>query len=360
MSAAKEVQTRLEQDPRSDAKAAGLRYVDSDEVGWQRKRWGKGFTYLDMEGKHIKAGPARERIEALAIPPAWEAVWICADENGHIQATGRDAKGRKQYIYHRRWQELRNQNKYSRLIQFGRTLPEIRARVNQDLRKHGVARERVLAVIVRLLQESMIRVGNPEYARDNGSYGLTTMRAEHLELNGAHLRFEFKGKSGKMQSADVRDPRAARVVRQLQELPGQELFQYLDDDGERRVVESGDVNAYVNGATSGEARFTAKDFRTWGGTCEAVRVLKEMGPADDERAVKSNIVALYKQVAECLGNTPAVCKAYYVHPAIPAAYRQGNFFEVYEQVEKGGVNEGEEGLRVAERVALELLRLARE
>lgn len=350
----------MERDPRSHAKAAGLRYVDSDEPGWQRKRWGRGFTYLDLQGNHIGQGAERERIEALAIPPAWEEVWICADENGHIQATGRDARGRKQYIYHARWQELRNQTKYSRMIQFGQALPEIRERVDQDLRKHGIVRERVLAAVVRLLQDSMIRVGNPEYARDNGSFGLTTMRAEHLELNGTRLRFEFKGKSGKMQSADVRDPRLARVARQLQELPGQEVFQYIDDDGERRMVESGDVNAYVNEATSGDARFTAKDFRTWGGTSEAVRVLAQMGPAADEKEAEANIVALYKEVAECLGNTPAVCKAYYVHPAIPAAYRRGQFFEVYEAVSRASAGDEQAWLSVDEQVALELLRLARD
>ncbi len=342
----------VERDPRSDARAAGLRYVDSDEPGWQRKRWGKGFTYLDLEGKHIAKGPARERIESLVIPPAWEEVWICPNENGHIQATGRDAKGRKQYIYHTRWQELRNQNKYERMIRFGESLPRIRARIDQDLRRHGASRERVLAAVVRLLQESMIRVGNPEYTRDNDSYGLTTMLAEHIELNGARLRFEFKGKSGKMQSVHVQDPRVARVVRQLQELPGQKLFQYIDDDGQRRVVESGDVNAYVNAAIEGEERFTAKDFRTWGGTCEAVRALLEMGPASGEKEVEANIVRLYKEVAECLGNTPAVCREFYVHPAVPSAYRQSDFFDVARKVKR---RKRKQWLRLEEEMALELL-----
>ena len=348
----------MDSDPRAAAAAAGLRYVHSDDPGFRRKRWGRGFTYLDLQGKHIGEGPERERIEALAIPPAWTDVWICAREDGHIQATGRDAKGRKQYIYHARWQEMRNQTKFSRLYLFGQALPEIRARVDQDLRKHGAARERVLAAVVRLLQESMIRVGNPEYARDNGSYGLTTMRGEHVELKGTRLHFEFKGKSGKMQSADVRDPRVARVVRQLQELPGQALFQYMDDEGERWVVESGDVNAYVNTANSAEERFSAKDFRTWGGTCQAVRILREMGAPADEKEADANIVELYKRVAECLGNTAAVCREYYVHPAVPSAYRNGLFFEVCDEEESSLADErldATERLDTAERVTLALL-----
>lgn len=344
----------VRKDPQLDAKAAGLRYVDSEEPGWQRKPWGRGFTYLDLDGNHLGDGAERDRIEQLVIPPAWTDVWICPDENGHIQATGRDAKGRKQYIYHARWQELRNENKFARMIQFGLALPEIRARVDQDLRRHGVSRERVLAAVVRLLQESMIRVGNPEYARDNGSFGLTTMLADHLELSGTRLQFEFKGKSGKMQNAEVRDPRLARVVRQLQELPGQELFQYVDDDGQRRVVESGDVNAYVNEATDRPERFSAKDFRTWGGTCEAVRFLQEIGPPANEKEAEANIVALYKEVAECLGNTPAVCREYYVHPVVAHAYRRGTFFDVCKKVAR---RKRKEWLRLEEEIALALLEM---
>ena len=343
----------VETDPQSAAKAAHLRYVDTSEPGYRRKPWGRGFTYLDLEGRHIKNGPERERIENLAIPPAWNDVWICPDENCHIQATGRDAKGRKQYIYHERWQEVRNETKFARMYLFGQALPQIRQQIDQDLRKHGATRERVLAAIVRLLQESMIRVGNMEYARENNSYGLTTLHEDHIELNGTQLYFEFKGKSGKMQRGKVRDPRVARVVRQLQELPGQELFQYVDDEGRRRVVESGDVNEYVNKAADSDEKFTAKDFRTWGGTCEAVRVLHEMGPPAGEKEANANVVELYKRVAECLGNTAAVCREYYVHPAMARAYRQGTLFAVWDQV----TNEpGDEWLRPEERAVVELLR----
>lgn len=346
--------TAVAEDPRLAAEVADLRYVDTDEPGWRRKRWGRGFTYLDLKGEHIEAGPERERLEALAIPPAWTDVWICPDENGHIQVTGRDDKGRKQYIYHPRWQEVRNQTKFSRMVRFGRALPQIRARIDQDLRKHGAKRERVLAAIVRLLQDSLIRVGNVEYARDNGSFGLTTMRDEHLEVSGARLQFEFKGKSGKMQRADVHDPRVARVVRQLQELPGQQLFQYVDEDGDVRLVESQDVNAYINAAVESDEMFSAKDFRTWGGTVQAIRVLREMGPAGDATQADANVVALYRKVAEHLGNTAAVCRQYYVHPLAPEAYRQGVFFEVCEEVEG---EPADEWLEPEERIALALLQL---
>lgn len=346
--------TGVAEDPRLAAEAADLRYVDTDEPGWRRKRWGRGFTYLDLAGEHIQAGPQRDRIEGLAIPPAWTEVWICPDEMGHIQATGRDDKGRKQYIYHPRWQEVRNQTKFSRMVRFGHALPQIRARIDQDLRKHGAKRDRVLAAVVRLLQDSLIRVGNVEYARDNGSFGLTTMRGEHLELNGARLKFEFKGKSGKMQRADVRDPRVARVVRQLQELPGQQLFQYEDEDGNLRVVESQDVNEYINSALDGDDSFSAKDFRTWGGTVQAIRILHKMGPPGDEKEADANVVELYRKVAEHLGNTAAVCRQYYVHPLAPEAYRRGVFFEVCDDVED---EPPDEWLAPEERIALALLQL---
>lgn len=346
--------TKVAENPRIAAEVADLRYVDTDEPGWRRKRWGRGFTYVDLAGEHIGPGPQRDRIEALAIPPAWTDVWICPEQNGHIQATGRDDKGRKQYIYHPRWQEIRNQTKFSRMVRFGQALPHIRARIDRDLRKHGAKRERVLAAVVRLLQNSLIRVGNAEYARDNGSFGLTTMRDEHLDLNGDRLQFEFKGKSGKTQRADVRDPRVARVVRQLQELPGQDLFQYEDEDGNLRHIESQDVNEYINAAVEGGETFSAKDFRTWGGTVQAVRVLREMGPAADTKDADANVVELYRKVAEHLGNTAAVCRQYYVHPLAPEAYRQGIFFDVCENLEG---EPDDEWLEPEERVALALLQL---
>lgn len=343
---------RLSDDPRAAARAARLRYVADEQPGIVRRRQGQGFTYLDPEGNRITDPEARERFEELAIPPAWTEVWISPHENGHIQVTGRDEKGRKVYIYHPRWEELRNETKFNRMLHFGEALPRLREQIDADLRRRNMSRERVLATAVRLLQQTLIRVGNEEYARNNNSYGLTTLRDEHVDVNGSNLRFEFRGKSGKMQSVDVHDPRAARVLRRLRELPGQHLFQYEDDEGDLHEVTSDDVNDYVRGI-AGEP-FTAKDFRTWGGTVHAVRVLQEMGEAEDEMHAEKNVVALFKQVAEQLGNTPAVCRDYYVHPCVPDCYRQGTFFTL--GAEARPTPEEEEWLDREEQLALHLLR----
>jgi DNA topoisomerase I len=321
----------LSEDSWAAARAARLRYVSDEQPGYTRQRWGRGFTYFDAGGKRITDPQQRARFEDLVIPPAWTDVWICPHENGHIQVTGRDDKGRKVYIYHARWEELRNETKFNRMLLFGEALPRLRQRVDQDLRRHGVPRERVLAAAVRLLEQTLIRVGNDEYAQNNNSFGLTTLRQEHVDVNGAQLRFQFRGKSGKMQEVSVRDPRAARVLRALQDLPGQEILQYEDGEGNLRDVTSGDVNDYVRDATGDP--FTAKDFRTWGGTVHAVRVLHQLGEAGHDSQVEKNLVALFKQVAEHLGNTPAVCRDYYVHPSVPACYRDGDFFSLCAEAE---------------------------
>lgn len=343
---------RLTADPQAAARAARLRYVSDDQPGVTRKRWGRGFTYFDPQGNRITDPELRARFEQLVIPPGWTDVWICTDENCHIQATGRDEKGRKVYIYHPRWEELRNETKFNRMVHFGEALPRLRRQVDADLRQRGMPRERVLAAAVRLLQETLIRVGNEEYARNNNSFGLTTLRNEHVDVDGARLHFEFRGKSGKMQSVDVRDPRAARVLRQLQDLPGQRLFQYVDDEGETREVTSEDVNQYVRAATGDH--FRAKDFRTWGGTVHAVRVLQQMGEAEDEKQAEKNVVELFKQVAKQLGNTPAVCRQYYVHPCVPNCYREGAFFTLCAEAQP--TPEEEEWLDPEEQLALHLLR----
>jgi DNA topoisomerase-1 len=343
---------RLSDDPQAAARAARLRYVSDDQPGIARRRHGRGFTYFDPEGTRITDREQRSRFEQLAIPPAWTDVWICTDEDCHIQVTGRDEKGRKVYIYHPRWEELRNETKFNRMAHFGEALPRLRRQVDADLRQRGMSRERVLAAAVRLLQQTLIRVGNEEYARTNNSFGLTTLRNEHVDVNGSNLHFEFRGKSGKMQSVDVRDPRAARVLRQLQDLPGQHLFQYVDDEGNTNEVTSEDVNEYVREATGDQ--FRAKDFRTWGGTVHAVRVLQQMGEAEDEKQADKNIVALIKQVAAQLGNTPAVCRQYYVHPCVPDCYRQGTFFTLCAEAE--ATPEEEEWLEPEEQLALHLLR----
>ncbi|MDQ6693840.1 MAG: DNA topoisomerase IB, partial [Chloroflexota bacterium] len=293
-------------DPIASAKAAGLHYTSDTGPGIQRRRAGKGFTYTAHGGETIREKEALQRIKSLAIPPAWTQVWISADPQGHIQATGLDAKGRKQYRYHPQWREVRDVSKYTRMIAFGHALPHIRERINHDLSRQGLPREKVLATVVRLLESTFIRVGNEEYARTNKSFGLTTMRWRHVKVEGSKIRFKFKGKSGKMHDISVEDRRLANVVKRLHQLPGQELFDYLDDAGKKHKVTSDDVNNYLHEMT-GES-FTAKDFRTWGGTVLATLALQAIGPHETTTQAKRNIVSAVKDVSQKLGNTPAVCR----------------------------------------------------
>ena len=307
--------------PHESAAEAGLRYVSDTSPGIRRKRSGTGFTYVGQDGKRITDQKTLERIRKLAIPPAYTDVWICPSPNGHLQATGRDARGRKQYRYHARWREVRDETKFGRMVAFSQVLPRIRARVDADLARTGLPREKVLATVVRLLECTKIRVGNDEYARANGSYGLTTLRDKHVEVSGGSLRFSFKGKSGKTHEVELSDRRLARIVRRCRDVPGEELFQYLDDDGARQTVGSGDVNDYLREISGQE--FTAKDFRTWAGTMLAVRALRELGPMDTEREAKSAIIRAVDQVAEQLNNTRAVCRKYYIHPTVLETYLAG-------------------------------------
>ncbi len=308
-------------DPVEAAHDAGLRYTSDEGPGLRRRRAGRGFAYLDTEGRTISDKGELRRIRRLAIPPAWTEVWISPDPRGHIQATGRDARRRKQYRYHERWREVRDESKFERILDFAKALPRIRRRVDRDLARSRLTRARVLATIVRLLETSLIRVGNDEYARHNSSYGLTTLREKHVRVVGSRVTFRFRGKSGKDQEVDVRDERVARVIRRLQELPGQELFRYVDERGETRSVGSADVNAYLREISG--ADFTAKDFRTWAGTMYAARELRALGAADGARAAKRNVTQAVNAVAERLGNTPAVCRRCYIHPAIVRAYVEG-------------------------------------
>jgi DNA topoisomerase I len=308
-------------DPVEAAHDAGLRYTSDDRPGLRRRRAGRGFAYLDADGRTITDKGELRRIRRLAIPPAWTEVWISPDPRGHIQATGRDARRRKQYRYHERWREVRDESKFERILDFAKALPRIRRRVDRDLARSRLTRARVLATIVRLLETSLIRVGNDEYARHNSSYGLTTLRERHVRVVGSRVTFRFRGKSGKDQEVDVRDERVARVIRRLQELPGQELFRYVDERGETRSVGSADVNAYLREISGAE--FTAKDFRTWAGTMYAARELRALGAADGTRATKRNVTQAVHAVAERLGNTPAVCRRCYIHPAIVRAYVEG-------------------------------------
>lgn len=307
-------------EPEASAKAVGLRYVGGEMPGFQRVRSGKTFRYLDAAGKPASDADLR-RIKSLVIPPAWKNVWICPLANGHLQATGYDVRGRKQYRYHPRWREVRDETKYSRMIEFGRVLPKIRERVLTDLRLPGHPKNKVLATVVRLLEVSLIRVGNEEYARANKSFGLTTMRDQHVAISGSKLHFHFRGKSGKQHAVEVDDPRLARIVKSCQDLPGQELFQYLNGDGRRQTIGSADVNAYLKEVTAKD--FTAKDFRTWAGTVLAARALQEFERVDSQAKAKKNIVKAVEAVSQMLGNTPSICRKCYVHPAVIDAYVDG-------------------------------------
>ncbi len=299
-------------------KSDGLRHVSDDRPGYARRRCGKGFRYLDPAGQAVRDARVQRRLRELAIPPAWTQVWICADPRGHLQATGRDARGRKQYIYHRAFEALRSQTKYDRLAGFAAALPRLRRRVARDLRRRRLSRERVLALVVHLLDVLRLRVGNPEYARHNGSYGLTTLRDRHLRIRGDQIRFAFKGKSGVPIRADLRDRRLARLLQQLQDLPGQEVFQYLDDHGEAQTIASEDVNAYLRELTGED--YTAKDLRTWSGTVLAASALCSLEPAATPAARRSRIREALELVAGELHNTPTVCRRYYVHPRVLTAY----------------------------------------
>jgi DNA topoisomerase I len=304
------------------AEDAGLRYVSDDQPGFSRRRKGEEFEYFDTKGKRIRDEQRLLRIKRLAIPPAWSDVWICPSPNGHIQATGRDARRRKQYRYHERWREIRDENKYDRLVSFGKALPKIRRRLKKDLALSGLPREKVLATIVQLLERSLIRVGNEEYARENKSFGLTTMEDRHVDVKGSKLRFRFRGKSGRQHEVDVTDRRIARIVSKLQDLPGQSLFQYLDDEENVRDITSQDVNEYLREVTGED--FTAKDFRTWAGTVLAAIALGAAGEFETQKQAKAKIKDAIGAVAKILGNTPAICRQCYIHPIVPEAYLRGN------------------------------------
>jgi DNA topoisomerase-1 len=313
--------------PAAMAKAAGLRYVSDSQPGYTRRHRGRGFAYYDWTGKLVTDAKLRDRFSQLVIPPAWREVWICRYENGHILAVGRDEAGRKQYIYHPAWAQVREQVKYSKLLRFGEALPELRQKVAADLRQRKLTRTKVTALVIALMEQTLIRIGNDEYARNNDSYGLTTLKDDHVHFDHSTVTFEFRGKSGKEHEIALRDRRLAALVKACQELPGQRLFQYYDEAGELVALTSTDVNNYLRETTGFD--FTAKDFRTWGGTVLAARILHECGPADSESACKKQIVAAVKQVSQALGNTPAVCRQHYIHPAVFTAYEQKQLPDFY-------------------------------
>jgi len=311
--------TRAPTTPDASAAAAGLRYVGDDGPGISRQRRGRGFRYIDSRGRPVTDEPTLERIRALAVPPAWTDVWICPRPDGHLQATGRDARGRKQYRYHARFRARRDDDKFDRIVRFGGRLPRIRRQVTRDLRAPGLTRSKVLAAVVRLLELTLLRVGNEEYARLNRSFGLSTLRNRHARVRGGSIRFRCRGKSGREAEVGVTDRRLAAVVRRCQELPGQALFAYVGDDGEPDAVDSEDVNDYIR-TVAGDETFSAKDFRTWAGTVLAYRALAAVEAPERASEAKRAVAAAVRETSERLGNTPAVARASYVHPAVLEAF----------------------------------------
>jgi DNA topoisomerase-1 len=342
------------------ARKVGLRYVDDGKPGIIRKKTRTGFCYIGPDGKLVRDEEELKRIRALAIPPAWTDVWICPLANGHIQATGRDAKHRKQYRYHAQWRRVRDESKYERMLSFGRALPRIRAQVKQALSLPGLPREKVLATVVQLLQETMMRIGNEEYARTNKSFGLTTLRSRHVEVSDREVEFHFRGKSGVMHNVRLRDPRLARIIRRMRDLPGQELFQYVDENGERRTIDSSDVNDYLRSLTGED--YTAKDFRTWSGTVLAAMELQALRACESETEAKKNIVQAIANVSRRLGNTPAVCRKCYVHPAVLDCYLQGVMHDTWDELMKTlkVAEDDPHALKMEELALLELLESRRQ
>src|SRR4051794_17112419 len=346
------------------ARAVGLRYVNDGEPGITRRKAGKGFSYRGPDGTVVRDEETLRRIRALAVPPAWTEVWISPNPRGHIQATGRDARGRKQYRYHVLWSQTRDQAKYERTIAFAKALPRLRKRVERDLQRRGLPREKVIAAVIRLLESTLVRVGNEEYAQQNRSYGLTTLRNRHASVRGTQLKFDFRGKSGVKHSVGVRDRRLARVVKMCQDLPGQRLFEYIDDDGSVQPVDSDDVNEYLRDAMGDD--FSAKDFRTWAGTVLAARALQELenevasGEVSVEQVkngpTKKALTRAIERVAADLGNTPAVCRKCYIHPAIIDSYMDGTLAESLSRRVARRLENDTGSLRDEERLVLSLLR----
>ena len=336
------------------AEEAGLRYVSDDRPGYTRKAKGEDFDWLDADGEPIRDEQRLLRIKRLAIPPAWTEVWVSPLANGHIQATGRDARGRKQYVYHDRWREVRDENKYDRIISFGKTLPKIRRRIARDLKLAGLPRNKVLATVVQLLERTFIRIGNEEYARENKSFGLTTMKDRHVEIKGAKLRFRFRGKSGREHEVDVTDGRIANIISKLQDLPGQDLFQYVDHEGKVRDITSQDVNEYLREITGED--FSAKDFRTWAGTVLTAIALNAQEQFETPKQAKLNINTAIKAVAKILGNTPAICRKCYVHPAVLENYLDQKSIDGLKQTTEDALEKEDVDPRSSEAAILKFLK----
>ncbi len=343
----------LVDEAREAAEEAGLVYVSDEEPGIRRRAKGGDFVYANSRGQPVTNEKTLQRIRSLAVPPAYTDVWICPKSNGHIQATGRDARGRKQYRYHAKWLEARDQTKYEHMLRFAETLPALRARVREDMAKRGLPREKVIATIVNLLEATLIRVGNEGYAQSNKSYGLTTLRNGHVAIDGGELRFRFKGKSGKSWNLKLKDRRIAKIVRACQELPGQHLFEFLDEQGITRSVDSSDVNAYLREATGED--ITAKDFRTWHGTVLAAMALTEFEAFDTKALAKKNVRTAIERVAARLGNTTTICRKCYIHPEVLTCYLDGRLLEEIEVEIEAELRDDLAHLRPEEAAVLALL-----
>jgi DNA topoisomerase I len=341
-------------DPKDAAEAVGLRYVSDARPGINRKKAGSGFTYCRANRARLTEPDVLRRIRALAVPPAWKDVWICPHADGHIQATGRDSKGRKQYRYHTRFREVRESTKYGHVVAFADALPSIREKVREHMALRGLPREKVLATVVHLLESTLIRVGNDDYAKQNNSYGLTTLKNRHVAIDGNEVRFRFTGKSGKQWSLRVRDRRVAKIIKACQELPGQELIQYVDEEGNCRDVTSTDVNDYLREITGKD--ITAKDFRTWAGTVLAAMALNELESFDNDAQAKRNLRTAIEKVSARLGNTPTICRKCYVHPEVLDAYMDGNLVLELKSKAESELRSGLENLKPEEAAVLALLR----
>ena len=343
---------RYLEEPEAAAEAAGLRYYSDEQPGYSRKKWGRGFRYSNEKGEPLEDEQALQRIEELVIPPAWEQVWISPYGNGHLQATGYDEAGRKQYLYHAKWQEVRNLLKFYRLIRFAQALPKIREVTEQHLRKQKLSREKVLALVVKLLEYTRARIGNAQYAQRNNSYGLSTLRDKHVKETGSRkLRLEFEGKRGKAHEIELEDPRLARLVKECKDVPGYELFQYYDDEGQKHPIDSGDVNEYIRDISGSD--FTAKDFRTWGGTVFALEGFCERGLCEDDKELKKQTVEVVKEVAGKLRNTTAISRQYYIHPEVIKAFETGEIFEIWKKARADRKDNGRSRSENAVRMLLE-------
>jgi DNA topoisomerase-1 len=344
---------KIIEDPREAARAVRLAYVSDNQEGIQRLRAGKGFRYL-WKGKILRDKEQLDRIRSLVLPPAWEKVWICAKENGHLQATGLDARGRKQYRYHPLWTQLRNETKFYRMLDFGKVLPAIRRQLKKHLHQKELTQEKVLATVVALMEQTCIRVGNEAYEKQNGSIGLTTMKDRHVSVNGSSVKFNFVGKKGKPHKISMRNKKLAQIVRHCREIPGKELFQFYDEQGERKSIDSGMVNDYIRQVSGGD--FTAKDFRTWAGTVKCYLALKQTGPAGSPAEAKRKFTEVLDEVAAHLGNTRTVCRKYYVHPCLSNFYELNKLFPAPGKSPARSYNEGSTALSPDEKEILEILR----